>query len=515
MVKHQHKILSLFLCAALLVTALMCGTISAFASAGDTVYVKVNNGWSSVHCYMWNSDSDKNADWPGPAMTKVSDNVYSYTLPKDFGNIIFNNGNSGSGNQTSDMTYPGGGKIYDLSSNQWGDYSGDNPTTPTNPTQPTTPTNPTQPTTPTNPSGGVTVYLKNTAGWSSPNCYMWNSSSDHNAGWPGQPMTKVEDNIYSYTSTKEFKNCIFNGGGSQTDDLTTMNGQIYDNTTNTWSVYDTSPIQVKSYSADPESGIYTGMEVSLSANAVSTDGTVIYKFSVTNASGATSIVAQNYTGAASWTPTSAGSYTITFDFADTAGNTNTRTLKVTVENDTSLTNPIIKSVVPGNLNMIKRNKAATVSVSAGGGKTGTNLLFYKYIVKDPNGAANTPYYTLNSTYNFTPTMLGKYTVEVFVQASDNSTINRTYTYTATDDDITNPTTVTIPTTATNPTDPSGYKVGDVNKDGVVNIKDATYIQKYIAKYAGYQNIPVSLGDVTGDGVVSIKDATEIQRLINL
>ena len=112
-------------------------------------------------------------------------------------------------------------------------------------------------------------------------------------------------------------------------------------------------------------------------------------------------------------------------------------------------------------------------------------------------------------------MLGKYTVEVFVQASDNSTINRTYTYTATDDDITNPTTVTIPTTATNPTDPSGYKVGDVNKDGVVNIKDATYIQKYIAKYAGYQNIPVSLGDVTGDGVVSIKDATEIQRLINL
>ena len=43
MVKHQHKILSLFLCAALLVTALMCGTISAFASAGDTVYVNAGN----------------------------------------------------------------------------------------------------------------------------------------------------------------------------------------------------------------------------------------------------------------------------------------------------------------------------------------------------------------------------------------------------------------------------------------------------------------------------------------
>lgn len=514
MVKRQHKLLSLFLCVALLLTALLCGTFSAFAAAGDTVYVKLNNGWSSVHCYMWNSDSDKNAEWPGQSMTKVADGVYSYTLPKAYANIIFNNGSGGSGNQTSDMSYPGNSQIYDLSAGSWSSYSGgsQNPTTAT---QATTP----QPTQKPNPGSGVTVYLKNTAGWSSPNCYMWNTATDSNASWPGQSMTKVEDNIYSYTTSKEYANCIFNGGGNQTTDLTTMNGQIYDNSTNTWSVYDTSPLQVKSYSADPDSSVYTGMDVELSAQAVSTGGTIVYKFSVTNASGATSVIAQNYTGNATWTPTNAGNYTITFDFADTSGNTNSRTLKIAVENDASLVSPIIKNVIPGNLNLIKRNQSATVSVTAGGGKTGTNLLFYKYIVKDPNGVANTPYYTLNSTYSFTPTLLGKYTVEVYVQGSDNTTVNKTYTYTATDSDVTTPTAptnVTMPTSATEkPTSAEGYQLGDVNMDGVVNIKDATHIQKYIAKYAGYLTIRVDLGDVTGDGVVTVKDATYIQRMINM
>ena len=509
MVKHQHKVLSLILCAALLFTALMCGTVSAFAAAGDTVYVRLNNSWSNVYCYMW-TDGDQNAAWPGIQMTKVSDGVYSYTLPKSYANIIFNNGSGGNGNQTNDMGYPGAGQIYDLSSGSWSTYSGGSVT----PTQGTTPV--VSPTTPA--SGGVTVYLKNTAGWSNPNCYMWNSDSDKNASWPGVTMTKVEDNIYSYTASKEYSGCIFNGSGGspQTSDLTTMNGQIYDNSTNTWSVYDTSPIQVKSYSADPDSSVYVGTTVDLTANAVSSSGTVVYKFSVTNASGATSQIAQNYTGAASWTTTATGNYTITFDFSDTAGNTNSRTMKINVESDASLVKPIIKSVVPGNLNMVKRNVSATVSVNAGGGKTGTNLLFYKYIVKDPNGVSNTPYYTLSSTYSFTPTMLGKYTVEVFVQASDNTTVNKTYTYTATDSDVTAPTNVTTPEVVpTSPTSATGYQVGDVNMDGAVNVKDATYIQKYIAKYVGYLDINVELGDVTGDGVVTIKDSTAIQRMINM
>ena len=66
-----------------------------------------------------------------------------------------------------------------------------------------------------------------------------------------------------------------------------------------------------------------------------------------------------------------------------------------VKDDSALVKPIIKSVTPANLNLIKVNSTATVTVKAGGGKTGTNLLFYKYVVTDPNGAQNTP--TTHST----------------------------------------------------------------------------------------------------------------------
>lgn len=504
MVRNQHKFICLFLCVLLLVSALTVGSFSAFAAAGDTVYVRLNNGWSSVRCYMWNSDSDKNANWPGVAMTKVSDGVYSYKLTKSYANIIFNNGNSGSDNQTTDLVYPGANQIYDLKAKSWSAYSGG-----------TTPVNPTTPTTPPTPSGAVTVYLKNTAGWSNPNCYMWNSDSDKNASWPGLSMKSEGDNIWSYTISKKYTNCIFNGdgGNSQTTDLTTMNGQIYDNTAKQWSIYDTSPLRVTSYTADPSSEIYTGVEVSLAAKATSTAGAVTYKFSVTNSAGSTSVIATNKVGAASWIPTNAGNYTITFDFSDTAGNTNSRKLNLSVAADTNMSQPIIKSVNPANLNLVKRNVNTTVTVTAGGGKTGTNLLFYKYIVKDPNGVANTPYYTLSSTYNFTPTKLGKYTVEVFVQASDNSTVNKTYTYESTDNGPTNPAVPTEPTEI-QPTTPSGYEKGDVNKDHKVNIQDATHIQKHLAKYAGYLDIDVALGDMNGDGIVTIKDSTLIQRKIN-
>ena len=53
-------------------------------------------------------------------MKKVEDGVYSYTLDKDYTKVIFNDGS----NQTKDLTYPGHGKIYDLSKGTWSDYAG-------------------------------------------------------------------------------------------------------------------------------------------------------------------------------------------------------------------------------------------------------------------------------------------------------------------------------------------------------------------------------------------------------
>ena len=52
MVKRQHKIMCLVLCLMLAVSTVFVGVVSASAATGDTVYVKVNNGWSNVNCFF-------------------------------------------------------------------------------------------------------------------------------------------------------------------------------------------------------------------------------------------------------------------------------------------------------------------------------------------------------------------------------------------------------------------------------------------------------------------------------
>ena len=528
MVKRQHKIMCLVLCLMLAVSTVFVGVVSASAATGDTVYVRVNNGWSNVNCYMWSDGLGNNASWPGKAMTKVEDGVYSYTLDKDYTMVIFNNGSK----QTGNLTYPGHGKIYDLTKGTWSDYAGA-------PSQDATAQRPTSATTATTPSGeGTTVYLNNEAGWATPAVYMWNSDSDNNGSWPGVKMTNIGGNVYQYTASKTYTSCIFsNSGQSQTGNLTAKDGYIYNNKTNEWSVYDTSPLQVKEFTADPASNIYTGTDVQLSATAANNSGAAVsYKFSVTNAQGGTSTLS-DFSSAKSvtWTPTVAGEYTITFDFKDADGNTNNRTMTLEVKDDSALVKPIIKSVTPANLNLIKVNSTATVTVKAGGGRTGTNLLFYKYVVTDPNGAQNTPYYTLNNIYTFVPTMKGEYKVNVYVQGSDNSTINKTYTYTAADD-VTEPTTVVVPTTAPQPTtvQPTTVKPttpqpttvqpttaperlrGDVDGDGDITVMDSTYLQKSIVGISdvpALETLDLKICDLDGDGTISVKDATIIQKIV--
>jgi len=59
------------------------------------------------------------------------------------------------------------------------------------------------------------------------------------------------------------------------------------------------------------------------------------------------------------------------------------------------------------------------------------------------------------------------------------------------------------------------KWGDINLDGKVNIKDVTYLQKYIAKIEGYKlnEIQRINADADQNGKVNIRDATYIQKVI--
>jgi hypothetical protein len=537
MVKKTHKVLSLFLCLILALSAICAGTIAASAAAGDTVYVRLNNGWSQVYIYMWNSSSDTGTQWPGEKMQKSADGIYSYTYSKNFDYVIFNNGSGGNGNQTADLSYKnngGDGKIYDLASGTWSTYTQatTKATAATTATKATTATSATTATTkPVSSSDTWVVYLDNQNGWSNPSCYAWNSSSDSNASWPGVTMTYVGDSVYKYTASKEYKNCIFsNGGSNQTTDLVAQNGGLYNNATGTWSTYDVSPLQVKSYSVDPTSGIYKGADVVVSAEAENESGaTVYYSFSVTASNGSTTTLSDYSTAnSATWTPSAAGTYTVNFNFKDSDGNENSRKTEVTVLDDAASVKPIIKSVSPANLNYISVGTSAVVSVKAGGGITGTNLLFYKYVVTNPDGTTNKPYYTLNSSYSFKPATNGTYKVQVYVQGSDNSTVSKTYTYTAINGSVPGTTAATIPTT-TKATTPSTTKPtttvatttkpvvtgveGDANRDGYLSILDASYLQCYLVELSGYTmtDETKSLCDLDKDGILTIKDATCIQK----
>ncbi len=72
-----------------------------------------------------------------------------------------------------------------------------------------------------------------------------------------------------------------------------------------------------------------------------------------------------------------------------------------------------------------------------------------------------------------------------------------------------PTETTAPATEAQPQ----FKLGDVNRDGTLSIKDATLIQKSLALLATLDDEQTKLADVNGDKGVSIKDATKIQRIL--
>lgn len=70
--------------------------------------------------------------------------------------------------------------------------------------------------------------------------------------------------------------------------------------------------------------------------------------------------------------------------------------------------------------------------------------------------------------------------------------------------------VTATATETITDAPSKYPLGDVDRDGRVSIKDATLIQKWLAKLAELDDEQMKLANVNSDATVSIKDATAIQ-----
>ncbi len=418
MVSKRSRLMALVLAVMTLISVVAVGTLSTSA-AGGTVYCENAAGWSTVYCYMW-GDSGKNAEWPGIQMTQGSDGLWAYIPTENWNNIIFNAGNGGA--QTADLTLEG--NCFNNSTNQWSVVQSDD-TPVVGPTTPTTPTTPT----PT-PSGKNAVYCKNTAGWTTVNVYMWSDGIGENAAWPGVAATNIGDGVWMYEASKNYANVIFNNGSTKTGDLEFMGSDyIYDNSTNKWELYDTSKLHIQSFTADAESPSYTGVNIELSVTAGGGEGDLSYKFSV----GSTVISDYSSSSNCKWTPATAGTYEVKVEVKDTAGQTVSKDMTFEIKDIDEEVKPVIQNieVTPSNSENteIKLGAEATVDVTAGGGNTGTKLLFYKYTITDPSGkTANVPYYTLKNQYKFTPASTGVYSITTVVQGSDNAITAKTVDY---------------------------------------------------------------------------------------
>ena len=58
-----------------------------------------------------------------------------------------------------------------------------------------------------------------------------------------------------------------------------------------------------------------------------------------------------------------------------------------------------------------------------------------------------------------------------------------------------------------------YYIGDADLDYRITIKDATIIQKHVAKLLSLDDVALKLADTNNDTTVSVKDATQIQKFI--
>lgn len=348
---------------------------------------------------------------------------------------------------------------------------------------------------------GHTIYFMNKNNWSKVNCYMWNEDQGNanNASWPGEAMTDEGDGVWSYDIKGDYNMVIFNDGSSQTGNLDYPGDcMIYDNG---FKEYDNNPLRVTAFESSVASPQYIGSSIVFTAAAKS-DGSVIeYQFSVNGT------VTQNYStnSTFTWNPVSTGEYTIKLDVKDNIGNANTKELTYEIKDPSNEVKPIFLSSSPATKTQIKTGATTNISVNAAGGNTGTKLLFYKFVVKDPNNTQiNTAYYTLNKNYSFTPTVAGNYTVEVSVQSSDNTTITQKLTYESTGN-----VTTTSTTTSTTSTVPTGL-LGDVDNSGIVDVGDATLIQKYV-NHKPVNNFLVERADYDKTGRIDIRDVTAIQK----
>ena len=206
-----------------------------------TIFVKADDQ-TSTYLYAWDSNGQYiDAKWPGTAVrtlpfTYVAGAKWYYkTFDQSTVNVIFNNGNGGSTNQTEDIT--------NISTSSFFTYSGTDYSYYKNVTDAVKPyINYVIPEIAAPIEGHMYCYLE-TSEWTEPSIYTWDNSGHPWSGeWTGTKMTMVGtspttgNNIWLWDggtiSSNGMPDCVvFNDsnsdGAQQTEDLDFVNGGFY------------------------------------------------------------------------------------------------------------------------------------------------------------------------------------------------------------------------------------------------------------------------------------------------
>lgn len=159
-----------------------------------TVYYYNVLNWDTVSAYAWdNATNEKNAAWPGVAMSAVKeyDKWYSVELPLGaYDRIIFNNSDKGS--QTQNL-------VLNTATPYFNGYEWTNGFN-------------------LYKEKTKKIYFKNTASWSNVYCHHWNSSTG--TTWPGDKMTSMGDGwYYVEVQTADTYVIFHNNSGTQTGNI--------------------------------------------------------------------------------------------------------------------------------------------------------------------------------------------------------------------------------------------------------------------------------------------------------
>ena len=176
--------------------------------SGDPFTVYFDNSsskWTTPHIHYWGSTE---STWPGVAMTKVSGDVWSYTVPAGTTGCLFNAGD-GDATKTADFVAQAN-HIYTTSGDQ-GVYSGAGGGGGN-----------------TNPGTDFNIYFDNTnSNWTTPHIHHWGSTE---TTWPGTAMSKVTGNVWVYKVPAGTTGCLFNAGdgdATKTPDFVAQPNHIY------------------------------------------------------------------------------------------------------------------------------------------------------------------------------------------------------------------------------------------------------------------------------------------------